>query len=52
MPSYSQLPAFVLFGDSLTEWSFDETTQGFGLYLEQKYEGKARMMNEGMFSIS
>ena len=49
MPSHPRLPEFVLFGDSLTEWSFDETTQGFGLYLEEKYAGKASMVNEGMF---
>jgi hypothetical protein len=44
-----QLPEFVLFGDSLTEWSFDESTQGFGLFLEKKYAGKARVVNEGKF---
>jgi hypothetical protein len=47
MTSQKQLPEFVLFGDSLTEWSFSETTQGFGLFLEGKYAGKATMVNEG-----
>lgn len=41
------LPEFVLFGDSLTEWSFDEITEGFGLFLEQKYKDKAAIVNEG-----
>jgi hypothetical protein len=40
-------PEFVLFGDSLTEWSFDESTQGFGLFLSEQYAGKARIVNEG-----
>jgi len=42
-----RLGEFVLFGDSLTEWSFSEDTHGFGLLLEQRYAGKARMVNEG-----
>lgn len=44
-----QLPEIVLFGDSLTEWSFDDTTQGFGLHLESLYAGKARIVNEGSY---
>ncbi|KAF9694454.1 hypothetical protein EKO04_007303 [Ascochyta lentis] len=40
-------PEFILFGDSLTEWSFDEEKEGFGWLLEQKYQSKARMLNEG-----
>ena len=43
----SKLPEFVLFGDSLTEWSFDETTQGFGLFFENRYRRKAAIVNEG-----
>jgi hypothetical protein len=43
----ANLPEFVLFGDSLTEWSFDEETQGFGLFLEKTYKGKAAIVNEG-----
>lgn len=38
---------FVLFGDSLTEWSFSEETQGFGLFLRQQYQDKVRIVNEG-----
>lgn len=41
------MPQFVLFGASLTEWSFDETTKGFGWFLEQKYQYKVAIMNEG-----
>jgi hypothetical protein len=41
------LPEFVLFGDSLTEWSFSDSTNGFGLFLENQYTGKARILNEG-----
>jgi hypothetical protein len=43
----SSMPEFVLFGDSLTEWSFDEETAGFGHFLEDKYQGKVRMVNRG-----
>lgn len=43
----SNMPEFVLFGDSITEWSFDTLTEGFGLFLEKKYEGKAVIVNEG-----
>ena len=46
MSSHLQ-PEFVLFGDSLTEWSFDEHTLGFGLHLRQQYEGKVGVVNEG-----
>jgi hypothetical protein len=42
-----QLPSFVLFGDSLTEWSFEQSTNGFGLHLEKKYAGKVKIFNEG-----
>jgi lysophospholipase L1-like esterase len=41
------MPEFILFGDSLTEWSFDEETEGFGQFLEKRYLGKARVVNEG-----
>lgn len=37
----------MLFGDSLTEWSFDSSTQGFGWYLSRKYQGKAEIVNQG-----
>ncbi len=43
----AQEPEFVLFGDSLTEWSFDEHNEGFGWYLERKYQQKAQIHNEG-----
>ncbi|KAJ4352329.1 uncharacterized protein N0V89_007677 [Didymosphaeria variabile] len=45
--SKKQLPQLVLFGDSLTEWSFDSSTQGFGWYLSDWYKGKAEIVNEG-----
>lgn len=41
------LPEFILFGDSLTAWSFEEDTRGFGLALEEAYDGKANIVNEG-----
>ncbi|KAF2026398.1 hypothetical protein EK21DRAFT_74301 [Setomelanomma holmii] len=41
------LPEFILFGDSLTTWSFDELTKGYGLHLERMYAGKVRIVNEG-----
>ncbi|KAJ4355330.1 hypothetical protein N0V95_003005 [Ascochyta clinopodiicola] len=43
----AQTPEFVLFGASLTEWSFDEHNEGFGWALEQKYHARARIVNEG-----
>jgi hypothetical protein len=45
-------PEFVLFGDSLTEWSFDDETRGFGWFLEWQYAGKARIVNEGSYIVS
>lgn len=39
------MPEFVLFGDSLTEWSFEE--EGFGRMLGEKYAAKARVVNAG-----
>jgi lysophospholipase L1-like esterase len=47
MAQSKKLPQIVLFGDSLTEWSFDEETRGFGLVLEERYKGKAKIVNEG-----
>jgi hypothetical protein len=52
-PLGPQLPEFVLFGASMTEWSFDAETQGPGWFLETRYEGKVRVVNKGIkwFSI-
>lgn len=47
MSQKKKLPQFVLFGDSLTEWGFDDSNRGFGWVLEQKYAGKADILNEG-----
>ncbi|KAF2744197.1 SGNH hydrolase [Sporormia fimetaria CBS 119925] len=43
-----QLPQIVLFGASLTQWSFNEHDRGFGWVLTNKYEGKAEVVNEGV----
>ncbi|KAL7778745.1 hypothetical protein CFE70_008246 [Pyrenophora teres f. teres 0-1] len=43
------MPEFVLFGDSLTEWSFDAESQGFGFFLRQQYKDKVRVVNEGRY---
>lgn len=45
------LPRIVLFGDSLTAWSFDENTQGFGWYLRSWYKDKAEIDNEGKIML-
>jgi hypothetical protein len=47
-----QVPEFVLFGASMTEWSFKPTTQGPGWLLETQYEGKVRVVNEGIIRDS
>ncbi|KAF2829144.1 SGNH hydrolase [Ophiobolus disseminans] len=47
MASPKQLPEFVLFGASMTEWSFDEKTQGIGWFLRTRYDGKVKVLNEG-----
>jgi hypothetical protein len=47
MASSEALPEIVLFGASMTEWSFKEKTEGVGWFLEKKYAGKARILNEG-----
>jgi hypothetical protein len=44
----TQGPEFVLFGASMTEWSFDPLTQGFGWFLSKQYEAKVRVVNEGI----
>ncbi|KAL1605702.1 hypothetical protein SLS59_003505 [Nothophoma quercina] len=46
-PSYAQAPQFVLFGDSLIEWGFDEHNEGFGWFLERQYGDKVDIKNEG-----
>ncbi|KAG9194529.1 hypothetical protein G6011_04564 [Alternaria panax] len=46
-PPSPETSEFVLFGDSLTEWSFSEEIQGFGLFLRQQYQHKIRIVNEG-----
>ena len=51
MASPKRLPEFVLFGDSLTEWSFNENTQGFGLFLEESYADTVAIINEGTQSL-
>ncbi|KAF2258512.1 SGNH hydrolase [Lojkania enalia] len=43
-------PEIVLFGDSLTEWGFDEDTRGFGWALQQAYKDKAVIVNEGIYT--
>jgi hypothetical protein len=48
MEKSEQLSELVLFGASMTEWSFREKTQGLGWWLEKIYEGKARVLNEGI----
>jgi hypothetical protein len=48
MADTKQLPEIVLFGASMTEWSFREKTQGLGWFLEKMYAGKARVLNEGI----
>ena len=48
MTSLEMLPEFVLFGASMTEWSFDEKTEGLGWFLRQKYTGKVNVLNEGI----
>jgi lysophospholipase L1-like esterase len=48
VPSHARVPQFILFGDSLTEWAFDEHNEGFGWNLEQKYEAKVQVHCEGI----
>ncbi len=47
MAAPKALPEFILFGDSLTEWSFSEKTEGFGLFLERSYADTVTIVNEG-----
>ncbi|KAF1955995.1 SGNH hydrolase [Byssothecium circinans] len=47
-----KLPQIILLGDSLTEWGFDEHTEGFGWYLESWYKGKAEIINKGYASYT
>ena len=52
MASTEALPEIVLFGASMTEWSFEEKTQGVGWFLENKYAGKVKILNEGIATQS
>jgi hypothetical protein len=52
MASIEELPDIVLFGASMTEWSFKEETQGVGWFLENVYTGKAKILNEGIAAQS
>jgi isoamyl acetate esterase len=40
-------PQIILFGDSLTEWSFEEETCGFGWALQSYYAPRVEICNEG-----
>ena len=42
-----KLPQIVLFGDSISEWSFLEEDRGTGWVLQQMYEDVAEVLNEG-----
>lgn len=44
----AELPEWVLFGASMTEWSFGESTQGLGWFLQKTYDSKVRVVNEGI----
>jgi lysophospholipase L1-like esterase len=43
---------FILFGDSLTEWAFDEHSEGFGWYLQRNYQDRAQVQCEGNYWAS
>ncbi|KAF1965212.1 SGNH hydrolase [Bimuria novae-zelandiae CBS 107.79] len=47
MASTKRRLQIVLFGDSITEWSFEPDTEGFGWDLSKRYKGKAEIVNEG-----
>ena len=51
MASHAQTPQFILFGDSLTMWAFDEENGGFGWFLGSQYGEKVVVRNEGVKSI-
>jgi hypothetical protein len=40
MAMSDMLPEIVLYGASMTEWSFREQTQGLGWFLEKKVWGQ------------
>lgn len=47
------LPMIVLFGDSLTEWSFDRGDEkGLGDVLTNQLKGKVDVINDGNFQVS
>jgi hypothetical protein len=52
MASTEALSEVVLFGASMTEWSFEEKTQGVGWFLDHVYIGKAKILNEGIATQS
>ncbi len=46
-----RLPKVILFGDSLTDWSFEDDTYGFGAVLTDHYSGRAEVVNQGIATI-
>ncbi|KAF2239935.1 SGNH hydrolase [Viridothelium virens] len=44
----SSTNTIILFGNSITEWSFEQSNNGFGYQLEQYYMGKAQVCNRGV----
>ncbi len=49
----STIPKIVLFGDSLTQYSFyDEDGEGLGQVLQKHFKGRADVTNEGKISLS
>ncbi|KAI9671268.1 MAG: hypothetical protein M1829_004675 [Trizodia sp. TS-e1964] len=47
MTSVSSYPRIILFGDSLTEKSFDPALRGFGAALQHHYARRADVLNRG-----
>lgn len=50
-PEASSLPQIILLGDSLTEWGFDLSDNGFGAQLEKYYENRADVINKGESAV-
>ena len=43
----TEIPKFILFGDSITQGSFDPEKSGFGCFLAHRYARRADVVNRG-----
>ena len=46
-----EIPKIILFGDSITQGSFDPEKKGFGCYVTHRFARRADVVNRGLVAI-